>query len=89
MNLRRLLPRILGCALVAFAIQSTMPAIAAAQTLAPLVLQGGTLIDATGRDPIEDAVIVSLIPSATTMKPQDIINTALVLELEKEGRCSF
>ena len=50
--------RILRCTLVAFAIQSLSPAIAAAQTLAPLVIQGGTLIDATGRDPIEDAVIV-------------------------------
>jgi hypothetical protein len=30
----------------------------AAQTSVPLVLQGGTLIDATGRPPIEDAVIV-------------------------------
>ena len=30
----------------------------AAQTSGPLVLQGGTLIDATGRPPIEDAVIV-------------------------------
>ena len=49
--------RILRCTLVAFAIQSLSPAIAAAQTLAPLVIQGGTLIDATGRDPIEDAVI--------------------------------
>ena len=50
--------RILRCTLVAFAIQSLSPAIAAAQTLAPLVIQGGALIDATGRDPIEDAVIV-------------------------------
>jgi hypothetical protein len=34
------------------------PSIAAAQKNAPLVIQGGTLIDATGGFPIEDAVIV-------------------------------
>jgi hypothetical protein len=34
------------------------PAPSAAQTSVPLVLQGGTLIDATGRLPIEDVVIV-------------------------------
>jgi hypothetical protein len=34
---------------------TTLPA---AQTTAPLVLQGGTLIDATGRPPLEDSVIV-------------------------------
>ena len=31
----------------------------------------------------------ALIPSAATMKPQDLIDAALVPELEKEGRCSF
>ena len=34
------------------------PARSAAQNAAPLVIQGGTLIDATGRPPLEDAVIV-------------------------------
>jgi len=29
-----------------------------AQNVTPLVIQGGTLIDATGRPPLEDAVIV-------------------------------
>jgi len=37
---------------------SFMPAPAAAQQSAWLVIQGGTLIDATGRPPVEDAVIV-------------------------------
>ena len=58
MQLYRHNSRILRCTLFAFAIQWLSPGIAAAQTLAPLVIQGGTLIDATGRDPIEDAVIV-------------------------------
>ena len=31
----------------------------------------------------------ALIPSAKTMKPQDLIDAALIPELEKEGRCSF
>ena len=34
------------------------PARSEAQNAAPLVIQGGTLIDATGRPPLEDAVIV-------------------------------
>lgn len=34
------------------------PSMSAAQKAAPLVIQGGTLIDATGRPPLEDAVIV-------------------------------
>jgi Amidohydrolase family len=34
------------------------PARSAAQNAAPLVIQGGPLIDATGRPPLEDAVIV-------------------------------
>ena len=49
---------ILCCTLLAFAIQWLTPIVATAQTPAPLVIQGGTLIDATGREPIEDAVIV-------------------------------
>jgi amidohydrolase family protein len=36
----------------------SFPAVSPAQKPTPLVLQGGTLIDATGRPPIEDAVIV-------------------------------
>jgi NitT/TauT family transport system substrate-binding protein len=31
----------------------------------------------------------ALIPSAATMKPQDLIDAALVPEVEQEGRCSF
>jgi len=31
----------------------------------------------------------ALIPSATTMTPQDLIDAALIPELEKEGHCSF
>jgi hypothetical protein len=34
------------------------PARSEAQNATPLVIQGGTLIDATGRPPLEDAVIV-------------------------------
>ncbi len=34
------------------------PSMSAAQKITPLVIQGGTLIDATGRPPVEDAVIV-------------------------------
>src|SRR6188474_3105365 len=36
----------------------SLPTISRAQKPALLVLQGGTLIDATGRPPLEDAVIV-------------------------------
>jgi hypothetical protein len=43
--------------LILFAV-GLSPAPSAAQTSVPLVLQGGTLIDATGRLPIEDVVIV-------------------------------
>jgi amidohydrolase family protein len=50
--------RILGRALFACAITWLTTGIAAGQRITPLVIQGGTLIDATGRDPIEDAVIV-------------------------------
>jgi imidazolonepropionase-like amidohydrolase len=46
-----------GVLLIFFAVDLS-PQIGAAQTSAPLVLQGGTLIDATGRPPVEDAVIV-------------------------------
>src|SRR5215204_17838 len=49
---------ILCCAVLAFAIHWLTPVIASAQTPSLLVIQGGTLIDATGREPIEDAVIV-------------------------------
>jgi hypothetical protein len=35
-----------------------LPAVGHAQKSPPVVLQGGTLIDATGRPPVEDAVIV-------------------------------
>ena len=50
-------PYILAIALlfIAFALQPTP---SGAQKITPLVIQGGTLIDATGRPPIEDAVIV-------------------------------
>ena len=51
-------PRVYHCALLALAISWLPLDCAAAQTPAPLVIQGGTLIDATGRDPIEDAIIV-------------------------------
>ena len=50
--------RILTCAIFALAIYWLTPGFVAAQTSALLVIQGGTLIDATGRDPVEDAVIV-------------------------------
>ncbi len=46
-----------GVLLIFFAVDLS-PQLGAAQTSSPLVLQGGTLIDATGRLPIEDAVIV-------------------------------
>ncbi len=46
---------IVGCALFT---ALALPTLGHAQKAAPLVIQGGTLIDATGRAPIEDAVIV-------------------------------
>jgi hypothetical protein len=46
-----------GAILIFFAVHSS-PQLGAAQTRGPLVLQGGTLIDATGRPPLEDALIV-------------------------------
>ena len=46
-----------GVLLIFFAVDLATQ-LGAAQTSGPLVLQGGTLIDATGRPPIEDAVIV-------------------------------
>lgn len=49
--------RILAAALLLFAF-ALPPAPSAAQKITPLVIQGGTLIDATGRPPVEDAVIV-------------------------------
>jgi hypothetical protein len=45
-----------GVLLIFFAVDLS-PQLGAAQTSSPLVLQGSTLIDATGRLPIEDAVI--------------------------------
>lgn len=39
-------------------VMGLQPSLSAAQKTAPLVIQGGTLIDATGQPPIEDAVIV-------------------------------
>ena len=50
-------PTILISALLGIVI-GLQPSSSAAQRTAPLVIQGGTLIDATGRPPIEDAVIV-------------------------------
>jgi hypothetical protein len=50
--------RILACAIFALATLWLPPGFVAAQTGALLVIQGGTLIDATGRDPVEDAVII-------------------------------
>jgi hypothetical protein len=50
-------PRILAAALLLIA-GSLQPTPSAAQKIVPLVIQGGTLIDATGRPPVEDAVIV-------------------------------
>jgi len=49
--------RLLAAALLLIA-SALEPAPSAAQKITPLVIQGGTLIDATGRPPIEDAVIV-------------------------------
>jgi len=46
---------IVGCALFT---ALALPTLGHAQKAVPLVIQGGTLIDATGRAPIEDAVIV-------------------------------
>ena len=50
-------PRILAAALLLIG-GALQPAPGTAQKLTPLVIQGGTLIDATGRTPVEDAVIV-------------------------------
>jgi imidazolonepropionase-like amidohydrolase len=58
MQLYRHDSRILRCALFVFTIHWLAPGFVAAQRFPPLVIQGGTLIDATGRDPIEDAVII-------------------------------
>ncbi len=52
---RRMKTLIFGCA---FFIALALPAVGHAQKPVPLVIQGGTLIDATGRTPIENAVIV-------------------------------
>jgi hypothetical protein len=49
--------RLLFCFLIVFTAVS-LPTAGRAQKSGILVLQGGTLIDATGREPIEDAVIV-------------------------------
>ncbi len=46
---------IVGCVLFT---ALALPTLGHAQKAVPLVIQGGTLIDATGRAPIEDAVIV-------------------------------
>ena len=54
MKLSRHNSRIIGCALFAFAIQWVTPDNAATQGPASLVIQGGTLIDATGREPIQE-----------------------------------
>ena len=48
----------LNTTLLIFMLVWLSPARSAAQNTAPLVIQGGTLIDATGRPPLEDAVIV-------------------------------
>ena len=45
-------------ALAVTALLVVLPTPSAAQRITPLVIQGGTLIDATGREPIQDAVIV-------------------------------
>src|SRR5258705_11958068 len=50
-------PRLLTAAPLLLAI-TLHPALSKAQRSAPIVIQGGTLIDATGQPPIEDAVIV-------------------------------
>lgn len=51
---RRQLPIAILCLIAA----GLHPSFSAAQKAPPIVIQGGTLIDATGRPPIEDAVIV-------------------------------
>ncbi len=48
----------LDTALLIFILVWLSPARSEAQNATPLVIQGGTLIDATGRPPLEDAVIV-------------------------------
>jgi len=48
----------LATTLLIFTIVWLSPAWSEAQNATPLVIQGGTLIDATGRPPLEDAVIV-------------------------------
>ena len=48
----------LGTILLTFILVWLSPARSEAQNATPLVIQGGTLIDATGRPPLEDAVIV-------------------------------
>jgi imidazolonepropionase-like amidohydrolase len=48
----------LDTTLLIFILVWLSPARSEAQNAAPLVIQGGTLIDATGRPPLEDAVIV-------------------------------
>ena len=48
----------LDITLVIFILVWLSPARSEAQNATPLVIQGGTLIDATGRPPLEDAVIV-------------------------------
>ena len=52
---RRMKTLIFGCV---FFTAVALPTVAHAQKPVPLVIQGGTLIDATGRTPIENAVIV-------------------------------
>ena len=42
----------------AFFVAIALPTLAHAQKTVPLVILGGTLIDATGRPPLENAVIV-------------------------------
>jgi len=49
--------RLFAAALLLFA-SARQPTSSAAQQITPLAIQGGTLIDATGREPIQDAVIV-------------------------------
>jgi len=50
--------KFLETALLIFILVWLSPARSEAQNATPLVIQGGTLIDATGRPPLEDAVIV-------------------------------
>jgi imidazolonepropionase-like amidohydrolase len=50
--------KFLDTALLIFILVWLSPARSEAQNATPLVIQGGTLIDATGRPPLEDAVIV-------------------------------